>query len=115
MALRSGWILGLFFFLIGVLATSSVQAQLSQFLFSASVDIWQPDEASHAIIPLRTDMMYHECANYCTIRGEGFAAGEQCGAFFLKGSDCHLVKESDKALTVPQAGYHYYSKANLLT
>ncbi|TRY63272.1 hypothetical protein TCAL_04655 [Tigriopus californicus] len=113
MAFRSGWILGLFLLLV-VIATS-VQAQLSQFLFSASMDIWQPDEASHAIIPLRTDMLYHECANYCTIRGEGFAAGEQCGAFFLKGSDCHLVKESDRDLTVPQTGYHYYSKADLLT
>ena len=33
---------------------------------------YQPDTIAHTIVEIRTDMQFHECSNYCTLRGPDF-------------------------------------------
>ena len=73
MGLSSGHTLAL---LVPLLASGLVVAAMqydnSFNHYQSESNKYQPDTISHTIVTIRTDMQFHECSNYCTLRGPDF-------------------------------------------
>ena len=52
---------------LSVLAGVALSAE-TQWNYTAETNTWQYDRNLHTAIALKTENVYHECANYCTLR-----------------------------------------------
>ena len=58
------------FLALGIIAAQQYDKSFNH--YQSESNKYQPDTIAHTIVTIRSDMQFHECSNYCTLRGPDF-------------------------------------------
>ena len=72
MGISSGHIFALLLHFLSFGAIAALLYDKSFNHYQSEANKYQPDTIAHTIVTIRTDMQFHECSNYCTLRGPDF-------------------------------------------
>ena len=72
MGLSSGHIFALLVLFLALGIIAALQYDKSFNHYQSESNKYQPDTIAHTIVTIRSDMQFHECSNYCTLRGPDF-------------------------------------------